>query len=289
MRICLRILLPLFILSLTIGFGSCKLVDPAEDIPAYIRIDSVGLTTQPGVHGSNSHKISDAWVYVNDQLIGAFELPATIPVLHSGDVEVTIRAGIKMNGISATRLRYPFYNFYSVNVNLTPGQVTHVSPTVQYFSGITPFALIEDFENAGIAFTDTLMSDTTIVLVTAPLAFEGNKSAAVYLDVTHTNFLALTAGNFTPPTNGSPVFVEMNYKCNNRFSVGIRGGSSGVNDYRETIQINPSENWNKIYINVTSEVSRAPFYPNYKLYFAMVKEGGVANPQLFIDNIKFIY
>ena len=26
--------------------------------------------------GSNTHKITDVWVYVNDQFLGAFEIPA---------------------------------------------------------------------------------------------------------------------------------------------------------------------------------------------------------------------
>jgi len=40
-----------------------------EPIPAYIHIDKIDLKTNYSIQGSNSHKIIDAWIYVDDQLL----------------------------------------------------------------------------------------------------------------------------------------------------------------------------------------------------------------------------
>ncbi len=88
---------------------SCYKFDGDQTIPAYLKIDTVLLKTYYPEQGSNSNAIKDVWVYVNDQQIGAFELPAMFPVLAMGNQKLEIRPGIKVNGISSTRAPYPFY------------------------------------------------------------------------------------------------------------------------------------------------------------------------------------
>ena len=43
----------------------------SEGIPAYLEIEQINLNNQ-----NETHNISDAWVYINDQLQGVYELPA---------------------------------------------------------------------------------------------------------------------------------------------------------------------------------------------------------------------
>ncbi len=120
--------------------GACELYNPTEPIPAYIHIDKIGLTTSAdGSQGSNSSKITDAWVYIDERLIGCFELPVTFPVLYEGSHQLKIRAGIKVNGIAATRAPYPFYEAYTQSVDLQKGTKITVSPTVKYRTNMTFF------------------------------------------------------------------------------------------------------------------------------------------------------
>ncbi|MES2398217.1 MAG: hypothetical protein V4549_19535, partial [Bacteroidota bacterium] len=107
-------------------FISCELYNPAEPIPAYIRIDKIDLATIPG-QGTDSHKITDAWVYIDEQLIGCFELPATFPVLYEGSHQVKIAPGIKVNGIAATRSPYPFFNPNTQVVSFQKGATVNLS------------------------------------------------------------------------------------------------------------------------------------------------------------------
>src|SRR3954471_3898254 len=94
---------------LTAFTGACLLAfsgcNKEEPIPVYVHIEKISLVANPdgfvnsvtGDEGSLSSKISDAWVYVDEQLVGCFELPVTFPVLAEGTHTVKIRAGIKVN------------------------------------------------------------------------------------------------------------------------------------------------------------------------------------------------
>jgi hypothetical protein len=80
---------------------SCNKFDGDQTIPSYIHIDKITVVDNPTLNeGSLSNKITDAWVYVDEELIGAFELPATFPVLKKGKHKISIHPGIKLNGIS---------------------------------------------------------------------------------------------------------------------------------------------------------------------------------------------
>ena len=72
------------------SLSSCK--DKSDDlIPAYIHIDSISFSNTTGLALTNSHAITDAWVYINDNLVGAFELPVTFPVLYENLNSVRIK------------------------------------------------------------------------------------------------------------------------------------------------------------------------------------------------------
>ncbi len=271
---------------------SCEVINPEEGIPSYIQIDTISLTTSYAGEGTNSHKITDAWVYVDDELVGTYELPALVPVLKSGSHKVTVNAGIKMNGISATRIPYPFYQPYEITAELFPDSVITLQPNVHYYS-TTTFAWKEDFESPGYTLELTGMSDTTLNRVTGtPDVFEGNVSGLFAMrNPPHILFECKTINEYALPKGGTPVFLELNYKCNNTFRIGIfeneQGGAS--QQVPQTILINKSENWNKIYVNLTNEVSLFANAINYNVYFGVIPDDGNPQPMVYVDNIKLIY
>jgi len=280
-------------------FKGCSIIDPAIPIPAYIHVDSVHLAiTNSAQQGSASTKISDAWIYVNDQLVGAFQVPCTVPVLASGNCEVSVDAGIKISGLSANRGQYPFYSQYNkTNVNLTPGKVTTVQPIVNYMAQ-TQFTWMENFESVQPAFTSNIydVSDTVIKVDHNPAdVFEGKACGVVNLvaGATQVQYLGLSSPvtGFTLPYDGqTPVYLELNYKCNNSFTVGFYGGLTSVDLTTPipVLNINPSSNWNKIYINFTQGLAQVPSQ-NYVIYFFMTPDNGVTHPTLYLDNIKLIH
>lgn len=265
-------------------FVSCEVFDPGEQIPSYIYIDTIKLTTTYLTQGSASGKFTDAWIYVDDQSLGVYELPATIPALQKGNHEVKVRGGIKVNGIAASRSAYPVCDFYSQYVNLDPGKTVSIDPEVSYFPAVT-FKWKEDFESVGVSLTTTSLSDTSLQIISDTAGvFEGRFSGAAYLDSNNPFFECASSASFSLPLDN--VYLEMNYKCNNSFSVGVYAAGNG--SPFTTLFVNPSAEWNKIYINLANEIGTAHSNP-YTVFIRMAKNEGVALPELYIDNIKLIH
>ena len=98
----------LLIILFTVVFSSCTKNQFKAEIPSYIYIESIDLETE-SFEGSDSQNLTDAWVTMDGNFLGAFELPCTIPILGDGAHEFRVSSGIKANGISATRIIYPFF------------------------------------------------------------------------------------------------------------------------------------------------------------------------------------
>jgi len=280
----------LFLLSILILFSSCEIINPEEDIPSYINIKSVELKNNPDSFGTGSHKITDAWIYVDDELIGAFELPARVPVLKSGEKKLLIRAGIKLNGIAATRVSYPFFTNYEIPVDLSEKNVTEIQPVFRYNSTVK-LPLNENFESNSLLFEETSKSDTVLKKTTDPQnVFEGTTSGAIFLDADKPTYEGRSFDMFTLPKGGNPVFVELNYKCNNVFVVGIIAYTSTYEVTKPVIIINPTNGvWNKIYINLTTAVSEEVNAFKFRLLLHSTKADDVSNPEIYLDNIKLIH
>jgi hypothetical protein len=277
-------------LFLVIGvtlLSSCVAFEGEQTIPAYIHIDTILLTTNPATQGTKNAKITDAWVYVDDELIGAFELPATFPVLKSGKQTVRIQAGIKMNGIASTRIYYPFYRAYSKEITLVEEETDTLHPGVTYYDN-TLFKWREDFENGGSSLEPTSKSDTAIVVVSgAGNTFEGTYSGALFLGDSAQIAEVATIESYTLPV-GQVVFLELNYKTNNQLTIGVYGNAPGQTIQTPVLVLNPSSTWNKIYINLTPTIGNMSSATNYKIFFGMLRGEGVASPACYIDNVKLL-
>jgi hypothetical protein len=285
-------------LALSSIWTSCNLYNPAEPVPAYIHIQKISVTTDASVEGSNSSKITDAWVYIDGKLVGIYELPATFPVIAEGSHQLLIKAGIKVNGISATRAPYPFYDSYKQTITLTAGTTSHIQPVVQYVSGIDwsgPNIWMENFEdNDGIKLMESPTgSDTNMVRFTSaaahPDVFEGIGSGIVHVSAAYPKFENINDLPVVLPRGDSPVFLELDYKCNYDFVVGIFAhDNSGSNQYK-VINVNASPNWNKIYIYMSPTVSAATNAVDYNVFVGMLNTSGSNGLYLALDNIKLVH
>ncbi len=268
--------------------ASCDKFKGDQTIPAYIHIDAITLTTSES-QGTASHKITDVWAYAGNDLIGAFQLPATFPVLKQGMQDLRLYAGVKMNGIASTRVAYPFFEPYSVTVDLIADSVITFSPQVKYYNGIR-FVWMENFEAGGSSFEKTAQSDTSIVVSSeAGSVFEGLYSGKINLSDSAMLFEAATMNTYTLPTNGAYVFLEMNYRNNNRFTVGLIGESNTQVIQQPCMVLNHSENWNKIYINLTPVLQEMTSSSRFKVFLGALKEDGVVDPYILVDNFKVLH
>lgn len=281
----------IFITFTLLIFSGCDIINPEEPQASYIRIDTILVETDPVLQGTNSSKISDAWIYVDQNLLGAFELPCEVPVLLEGKKEVLIGAGIKINGLSGLRSPYAFYRLWEGEADLVAGETTLLSPTVTYFDSLN-YPINANFDDiSGNIIEATIASDTTVLLNNNPtVSFEGNGCFQVLLrrDSGYVEFQTVNALEL--PKQGSNVYAEMNYKTSHQMTVAVAAYYPASATRRSTIiNLNPSENWNKIYLNLTEAVSRELGAVNYRLYFFAFKPSGSGELNLLIDNLKIIY
>lgn len=273
---------------------TCDLINPEETIPSYIAIESIDFVATNPAHGTSNHKIVEAWVTVDDEFIGVYDLPATIPILTSGPVEIKVDAGIKDNGIGRLPEIYPFFEPYRVNVNLQPAETTMLQPKVSYRNNLN-FALIEDFETGSNIFIDELDGDeSTGVNLTTEDVFEGNASGIIRL--TRENPTVEVATDFARKyrdlqSKGVPVYLELNYKTDVEVAFGIIGHEIGVFTPPERLYepvLFPKATWNKVYLNLSAAVFELQT-PEYQISLIAVLSPDLEAGNIWLDNIKLIH
>lgn len=271
---------------------SCKKFTEDSGVPSFVRIEKIGLNAGVG-EGTDSSYIADAWVYVDDDYIGTFELPATFPILKTGARNITVRPGIILNGISATRTINPFFNDINVSVNLVADSVINLgSLKTSYIpEAVFPWNAVgqEDFEQGGITI-DTLTSSSAWIEKSKLDVYEGDFSGYCHLNQSNDYLMATSISDFTMPTSSNVVILELN--CRNTASI-LEVGlflnlSGGTVLQKQHLYINPGDKWKKIYVNFTELISQYNSANSFKVYFSSTLSSDVSEADIFIDNIKLV-
>jgi hypothetical protein len=262
--------------------------------------------------GAPTSNITDAWVYINDEAIGAYELPAVFPVLASGLITVRVDPGIELNGIAALRTPYPFYKPIVQDVMLVEGEEVNLNTDTLYYDGEEvpytmttgyyenlEFVWMEDFEDPSLSLDSTSKSLTDITRTNpanSPEAFLSDYSKYSGLMVLTTDkWLVDVATNvgyedgFVLPKLGQPVFLEVDFKNNNYFTAGFYAREQSQIIQNPVVNMNPTSEWKKIYINLTPGVSSQVNAIDFNIFFGSTKENAVDEPRILIDNVKLIH
>ena len=276
--------------------NSCSIIDPAEPIPGYLHVQPFDFNVNAG-QGTSSSKITEGWVYVAGDLLGAYTLPATLPVLATGTQEVQVFPGIHDNGIAALPDIYPMLERYTVSVNFAENQTDTIHPATRYSDNVQ-FVLLEGFENNLQVFAEDLDGNGATELKSSTMnVFEGNKSGHIYL--TKDNAVASIGSSRinTFPPGGTGVYLEMNYKTDVPLGVGIIAYDNvGINILSIIDRgANTNEEWNKIYFNFTEEIRQISNgnTDNYQIVLqaAIPLENGaftLDEANVYVDNVKLV-
>jgi hypothetical protein len=278
-------------------FVSCEKLNPEETIPAYIKISEIKLNVPAdGSQGSKQSNFNCAWVYIDEELIGVFELPVTFPVLKEGSRKIRIKAGIKQNGISATRVPYPLLINYESTVQLTPKETVEVFPEVSYFPAVV-FHWVENFESPDYTLEKTSSGQVQPGLnESLAEAFEGAKCAKIVLPTNGMRMEVASKQSFNLPKNATPVFLELNFKTNSPITLGVFANIPNSITQVSSVVLNSTFDdsgnliWKKIYIEMTPEVSSNKNATDFKLFFGAVKTADNSGSEIvfYLDNIKLV-
>lgn len=245
----------------------------------FVYIPQFELTTDYGNEGSASNNITDVWLYLDNQSVGVFQLPAKVPIYQDAD-SIQIFPGIKVNGISNTRAPYPMYTSFNESFSFEPATIDTFNPSIEYVAGAN-FPLREDFESGNVFSNIGVTSATNLV-------FEGNKSAEAFLDVNVRTFVA-ESNTYVLPNDGTRLFLEMDYRNSARFDVLVRINEiTGGQRYEYALSVNARDEWNKIYADLTSLISSNPAL-SYQIVLTSELPSGETEANFYWDNIKLVH
>lgn len=284
---CVPLIYRCLLLSVVLSLSACDIVNPEEAVPAFLNINSIDLQTDYDIHGSESHKITETWVFANGELLGTFELPATVPILASGSTDIQVRAGIKKNGISATRDIYPFYSGFSSSIELSEGETATINPSVQYQED-AQILLQRDFEST-IGFEQK--DEITQIDITSNSSeiFEGSKTMKVRTTTNKPSFQIGTKETYLlNATSVIDAYVEMDYRNEATFTVYVKAFFNSEAVSIDLINVSPQDAWNKIYIDLGQPI-RELNADAYEFGFRSTGLPEGESEAIFLwDNVKFI-
>ena len=298
------------------AFSSCRKFKGSQTVPAYIHIDTISVSCDYFVYGANSSKVTDAWVYVDDDAVGCFELPATFPILKHGPHKVSIYGGIKSNGIAAIRAPYPFYKpLVFENLNLVEDSIINLNPVLNYYpigEGVEK-GWMEDFEtsNTLLPISDD-SSAISIVRINGSEAWHTPNSfysGKIVLPPDSLDFAVAT------PVDGfdfhknylNYCMLEMDYKCSDPFYVGVMYYENYYLQRHPLVRIQPTDTvnavpqrWNKIYVNIGPFMNEHVHASYFRIYFTsdlsvspVYGEPDYVQPDrqryYYFDNLKLLY
>ena len=255
-------------------------------VPAYINVPSFSFRTTTIEQGTSAQKISDVWVYVDGQSLGAYQIPARFPFVGIGKHEFMLFAGIRNNGIRSNPVILASAKTFSTTLDVKSGDDITIRPTTTYIEGVKVW-LNEEFETTN-TFTVNRDNNTTTGFSTFANGFEG-RSASITLTKTHPIIEKATSVRAQLPDNAQTTLIELHYKTDSPLEVGLVGystaASTGETVYK--IVLSPTKTWNKTYIDVTQEAKNLKA-KDFRVVFRSQLPDTLTQAVVQIDNVKLV-
>ena len=296
-----RHLLKLFLGTLLL-LTSCNKEEFEAPQPTYLQIPQMQLATDYVDEGSAHHKIDAVWLYANNEPVGVFELPATVPaILEDGQNDLLFFPGISANGVASTRVIYDPYTVPTASVDGTKNDGTPDTIAIAPEDILTAYKetaglrVMEDFDQSGLNFQQFSASDTGFVKTndsteTFNWPDENNGAAGkIVLDEEHLRSSNRTVLSYELTRPLSNVYVELSYKTEIPFEVGIIAETFSGDLNSSVVRVNEKDTWNKIYVSMIDDVNAFSTADNFKFYIAAQLPSDRSQAKILIDNVKLAW
>ncbi|MEO0734195.1 MAG: hypothetical protein AAFZ52_15270 [Bacteroidota bacterium] len=256
----------------------------SEVAPAFLLVEDLVLDTP-----ELTEDISEVWAFADDVFVGAFPLPARIPVPNVGNTEIRLEAGVRQNGVLAAPEIYEFYTPVIRNLELVAGESIDLGTLTIGYRADVQFALLEDFESStSRAFTQVLTGDTVLQVTNERVrsgAFSGK------LSLSERNSLVEIASQevLRDLTTQRPyVWLEMDFLSQAPVVWTIVGadGTGAVQGFAPGF--NPQDEWTKIYFNLSEVIVRGNL-SEYRLLLSTLRPSERETADIYLDNIRLVY
>ena len=280
------------ILISLVGFlwEGCNVINPPESVPTYIHIDSFQFKETAGFP-ILTHQITNVWVYYNNNPVGSFDLPATIPVIAAGNGNLSIFPGIAVDGLNSLNGIYPFYQSDTFSFTAQPGKTIIHEPHTQFYTDAidTP---ISDFTFVGHPLFGKWSQGGNIgmTVVTADsLTLGGTYGGAGSILLTNPGDSSVDSSFVAFSIPAGAAFIEFDYKNDVPFAVGLQANLSGVSSTPYYLGgAYASSTWQKFYLSV-ADFNAEYKGDSYNFYIKAVLPPGQSRGRVLIDNIQFVH
>jgi hypothetical protein len=268
-------------------------------IPSYIFVKKMKLVTNLATQGDTSQDIQDVWLFQNGEFKGSFGLPTYIPIIDKAKQNIELRAGVRRSGQDDQRLNYPLFTSFDTILPFSDLRSDTITPRVTYLDNCK-FSLIQDFDGSVNFFSiKNPKNGDTIISVSNSDAWKANNNSCklVLSDSTYELFyVSKELGNL--PSNGVANYLEVDYRCNDVFDIGLNViyANGKDNSTYGVISANSTNGlWKKVYLDlateISSEIAQNGINTKFQIFFRVKKSGNpiMDNTYLFLDNIKLIH
>lgn len=240
----------LFFLFVLVACG-----DEAE-VPVYLTVNTPQFAIAPA-EGTDLQSSMECFVYHNTSLLGGFSYGNEIPVLASGQDEILVFAGIRKNTLVDQPDQYSMMDPDTLKMNFMPGEQVTISPTFRYTDNVK-FRILDDFET-GTEFTADLDLSSNTKLVSLPgIGYQDSRGGLMEVTSEDNVLIVASQSQLTGFPIGGDVILEMTFKSNTLIVVGINAiYNFGVNQTFSKVILNPSQSWEKVYIDLGPEIGLA--------------------------------
>jgi len=246
----------------------------------------VSLATKSN-QGANTHKIRDLSVYADGFSIGFFNVPTDIPILDEDDnTMINVAAGIRNNGLGANPLEYPFYKIQEFDFTYQEERQIPFDIEFEYRDDVK-FTILEGFESTH-EFNADFDNDPETKITKSNDARSGSFSGKFSINEDNPRVEVGTDFIYSADAlENSPVYLELDYKNEIPFQVGVLGYNQmqGIRDYK--ILLIESEDWNKIYIELTNEIIGSN-NQEFQIIFRSIPDPDTFG-SVWLDNIKLVH
>lgn len=265
--------------------SSCRKRD-IED-PSYMHITAIEQANKPG-QGTNRHDIQYVYTLIADNSIGTYLAPTTVPVLYDGNVTVEARPMIKWFARDGLH-PYSMMKNYSQMLAFAPLSVDTLRPVFEYQDNVE-FSWLEDFnDNSASLQLRSGTFDSFYVMNEANHSLDGTPYLLISMGNGEQFFEIESQDLFDLPVDGREVILEIDYKTNVAFTIGLYATtSSQVITLPSVSPYSTEKVWRKGYVYLTDEVFNQGSSTRFRIFFRSVNKE-VVNPEIFIDNIKLLY
>lgn len=293
--------IPVSLSAFLLMLSGCQLINPDEELPVYVSIQDARVLVDETLNTYSPLGVKDAWVFLQGEQIGIFELPAVIPILpEKVGNSLRIGGGIFDTGLSTFRVEYPFWDDINVSIDgAEPLDTVVITPRFEYFPRDTTiiYAFEAGFEGGSSNLQSISPASTyTNIQISSQDRFVGLQSGKVSFTPDKYQFEASSPILSLPQSGNNDIWCEVTYKNDIPFTVlmiGLAPGSPIEVELPTNVLFFSPDEWNTAYIHLNDLARSIPDGSIFKLLFrASSQEAGSATGRtgtIFLDQIRLIH